>query len=462
MKELSIVEKAKAYDEAVINGSRLWECGDITRENYEYIFPELKESEDDKIRKTLIHIVKGACSKYGIKYQGKEISEEKLLAWLEKQGEQNQKHFELKAGHWYICHRAFCCRADHLTVKEGERFMCEKDGVVKGFVFKEPEKYFKEVCPPAPMEDENKSADMVEPKFKVGNWLQYRNAKPFFVEEITKQGYVNGDSCLPFNWENEIHLWTIEDAKDGDVLTFNDGHGNDSIELIKSITDKKIEFWFCLTNGNRYEVFDGIIPYTNLVSREDATPATKEQRDLLFQKMKEAGYEWDAEKKELKKIEQNHSWSEEDEAIYYGVIETELYMLDVVNGIKKFDVGNISIKEECARELNWLKSFKDRIQPQPKQEWSDEDKGNLLDVKCIINEICHSQYIRAEIDHPEEELESLWHWLNNLWERVEYPKNTWKPSEEQMKALSSISVTGTISYAEQGQELIALYNDLRK
>ena len=30
------------------------------------------------------------------------------------------------------------------------------------------------------------------------------------------------------------------------------------------------------------------------------TPATKEQRDLLFQKMKEAGYEWDAEKKELK------------------------------------------------------------------------------------------------------------------------------------------------------------------
>lgn len=33
------------------------------------------------------------------------------------------------------------------------------------------------------------------------------------------------------------------------------------------------------------------------------TPATKEQRDLLFQKMKEGGYEWDAEKKELKKIE---------------------------------------------------------------------------------------------------------------------------------------------------------------
>jgi len=80
-------EKAKAYDEALIRGSRLWECGEITKENYEYIFPELKDSEDEMIRKTLIHIVKGACNKYGIKYQGKEIGEEKLLAYLEKQGE---------------------------------------------------------------------------------------------------------------------------------------------------------------------------------------------------------------------------------------------------------------------------------------------------------------------------------------------------------------------------------------
>lgn len=76
--------------------------------------------------------------------------------------EQNQKQFELKAGHWYICHRAFCCRADHLTVKEGERFMCEKDGIVKGFVIKEPEKYFKEVCAPAPMEVEQNPADKDE------------------------------------------------------------------------------------------------------------------------------------------------------------------------------------------------------------------------------------------------------------------------------------------------------------
>lgn len=46
-------------------------------------------SEDEMIRKVLIHIVKSACSKYGIKYIGDKITEEMLLAYLEKQKEPN-------------------------------------------------------------------------------------------------------------------------------------------------------------------------------------------------------------------------------------------------------------------------------------------------------------------------------------------------------------------------------------
>lgn len=55
---------------------------------------ESKESENEEIRKVLINIVKGACDKYGIKYHGDEITEEKLLAWLEKQGKQNLANSE--------------------------------------------------------------------------------------------------------------------------------------------------------------------------------------------------------------------------------------------------------------------------------------------------------------------------------------------------------------------------------
>ena len=39
-------------------------------------------------------------------------------------------------------------------------------------------------------------------------------------------------------------------------------------------------------------------------------PATKEQRDLLFQKMKEAGYEWNGEKKVLTNLEKEPSYKD--------------------------------------------------------------------------------------------------------------------------------------------------------
>lgn len=51
------------------------------------IIPEPELSEDERIRETLIHIVKGACCKYGIKYIGDDITEEKLLTYLERQKE---------------------------------------------------------------------------------------------------------------------------------------------------------------------------------------------------------------------------------------------------------------------------------------------------------------------------------------------------------------------------------------
>jgi len=61
-------------------------------------------------------------------------------------------------------------------------------------------------------------------------------------------------------------------------------------------------------------------------------------------------------------------WSEEDEAMFRGVIETEQYILDVVYGRKIFAVGNESIKEECTKELSWLKSLRPKKQWKPSEE----------------------------------------------------------------------------------------------
>ena len=74
-------------------------------------------------------------------------------------------------------------------------------------------------------------------------------------------------------------------------------------------------------------------------------PATKEQCDILFQKMKEACYEWDAKKKELKKIEQKPAWSEED--------DTRLNHL--IGFIQKYGFEYYSSIDKV---IDWLKSLK--------------------------------------------------------------------------------------------------------
>ena len=47
-------------------------------------------------------------------------------------------------------------------------------------------------------------------------------------------------------------------------------------------------------------------------------------------------------------------------------------------------------------------------------------------------------------------------------EKALSPQKQWKPTEEQMKALHDLNLTGGISYAGQGQVLIELYNDLKE
>lgn len=122
-------------------------------------------------------------------------------------------------------------------------------------------------------------------------------------------------------------------------------------------------------------------------------------------------------------------WSEEDEKI----IES---LLKIVEAFAKEKNHHWFFDEANSNDINnWLKSLKDRVQPQPKQEWSEEDEARFKNLCSIIDES---------------------NWLKSL------KPNHWKPSEEQMEALNAINTTGEISYIGQGNLLIELYNDLKK
>ena len=86
MKELSIEEKAKRYDKALERAKNTIEVNqtipDIV-ECVESLFPELKESEDERIKEDIITYLSTVEDKELIPY-------ESWIAWLEKQDESNK------------------------------------------------------------------------------------------------------------------------------------------------------------------------------------------------------------------------------------------------------------------------------------------------------------------------------------------------------------------------------------
>jgi len=92
MRELSIEEKAKAYDEALkvlhkYDGANIMFSQSLKEE----MFPELKESEDERIRKALIELVKfskKSCFEILKDQSFNIVSMNEMLTWLEKQVEQ--------------------------------------------------------------------------------------------------------------------------------------------------------------------------------------------------------------------------------------------------------------------------------------------------------------------------------------------------------------------------------------
>ena len=149
----------------------------------------------------------------------------------------------------------------------------------------------------------------VEPKFKVGDWITCvdddGDTSTEMIEDFwgDKVRLIDCDGVFTLYPKSELkqyHLWSIADAKDGDVLA------TDNIICIFRKLDKD---GYYIISPCVYTVKDGL----EIISDENDTigsygfkPATKEDRELLFRKMKEAGYEWNADKKELRKIQPHY------------------------------------------------------------------------------------------------------------------------------------------------------------
>ena len=198
-----------------------------------------------------------------------------------------------------------------------------------------------------PKQGKPKPVDKAQPKFKVGDWITNS------IETVQITGYdidygyqVDYKGKLQHRdtdiIEKEYHLWAIQDAKDGDVLVAEiDEELNDFIYIFKEY-NKNLGFWsHCYLDAYTNKFHEGIY-HNNL---NVGVPATKEQRDMFFQKMHEAGYEWDFEVKELNKIEKKPACSKEEKQLLlkdlcgrlpYGFKYQVQYGDTSVRDIKKF------------------------------------------------------------------------------------------------------------------------------
>lgn len=82
-------EKAKAYDEALKKAKDMLSYKEVRQEDIEYLFPELKESENEKIRKEILDCFK-AMKQQGCFPSKHKEQYDSWIAWLERQGEKDK------------------------------------------------------------------------------------------------------------------------------------------------------------------------------------------------------------------------------------------------------------------------------------------------------------------------------------------------------------------------------------
>lgn len=260
------------YEQALLAMRRYNEAGIIEDCYAESIFPELKESEDERIRKALIEHFRWNVHQILNDFNNKEV-----LTWLEKQGEIIKEWSEMKM--------------NNIQTELQEMVDLKQ-------------------C-------EQKPADKDEPKFHEGEWItngdytwKIVEVKPLDYILQSQEGNIVDDTIS--HVDGQFHSFTIEDAKDGDVLCTYERGEPKIVFVLKGTPKKHYALGYHCYYNIMYPHFESDSEKGCLAPNyEDVKPATKEQRDALIKAMTNAGYTFDFEKKELKKIEQKSAENKE-------------------------------------------------------------------------------------------------------------------------------------------------------
>lgn len=143
---------------------------------------------------------------------------------------------------------------------------------------------------------------LIGSNFHEGDWIACEELNTAKILSINMDRYevefIDGNKGFPHidYIDRNFHLWTIQDAKDGDILAFND----ETIVIFKDLYNKTSFHSYCHIEEGIFTISKKDMP--DWWEGKGFYPATEEQRTFLFRKIKEAGYKWNAETKTLEKL----------------------------------------------------------------------------------------------------------------------------------------------------------------
>ena len=207
-----------------------------------------------------------------------------------------------------------------------------------------------------------------EPIFNEGDFVVSKITNSTYQIESTvlnvtnnKYGYdLTNGGYIASNETHKYHLWTIDDAKDGDILI---SQRNKPFIYNGNYNDKFVGAHCGLNFDGEFKLECGKCIWTD---NKNIHPANKEQCDLLFQKMKEKGYEWNSEKKELKKI---------------GTPQPKFKVWELDGK------ANLSLEDKVAVLMDEILALKERVKAleiQVIKQCSDKNRLDSLESKMII------------------------------------------------------------------------------
>ena len=414
MKELSIEQKATAYEDLLKKAKQYYDTeNDVIALHFlEELFPELKESEDERIRKEILQSIRDNMVV---------IHKDKCIAWLEKQEgcEYIKKDWlEHIKQSWYkegfIDGKYSGGTSKEWTINDAAIFKEIIDFLENGTAKLQHDltkyaNWLKIQFTPIEKQGKQFSVDKLEPKFKVGDKIRRKTPsscdKDMQVARIEKDYYICNhigkfsSEVVPFSKESRYELVEQKPAEWGE-------EDENTIKVLMNIIRKS-------------EIIDSII-YTD--------------------SLKEKLYDW---LKSLKdRVQPKQEWSEKDETkmrAALAFIKSEFP--------KK---GDEEIMEDT---IEWLKS----LRPQKPTGWSEEDEKMISRIRSAIEKYAFSQ---SAVDVNGDLCEKIYidmdNWLKSIKERY-----TWKPSDEQIEALGV--ATDICSIPEKHyDELNKLYQDLKK